>query len=259
MPENPLQIYLCRHGETAWTVSGQHTGKTDVPLTERGRMQAECLKKRLAGIPFDAVLSSPLQRASETCHLAGFHPILEPNAAEWNYGDFEGLTYQQICEKKHPWSIFLNGAQGGESLMQVSHRADLVLQRLLSHALERHVPSVKRLDIGDVYLPASAKVDMSIVDIHTDQLHADPIAYIELFVAMRESALNRKRHQPHPGSFETRSRYNRFELLTNLFNQQHRCSTLIQPALDLCCRIFFFCAMHGNLHQLPIAIWNGLS
>ena len=133
MPENPLQIYLCRHGETAWTVSGQHTGKTDVPLTERGRMQAECLKKRLAGIPFDAVLSSPLQRASETCHLAGFHPILEPNAAEWNYGDFEGLTYQQICEKKHPWSIFLNGAQGGESLMQVSHRADLVLQRLLSH------------------------------------------------------------------------------------------------------------------------------
>src|SRR5690349_5392689 len=98
MSENLPVIYLARHGETAWSLTGQHTGLTDLPLTERGERNAQRLGKRLAGLVFVKVFTSPLQRAVRTCELAGFGPVAEVdlNLIEWNYGDYEGLTTAQI-------------------------------------------------------------------------------------------------------------------------------------------------------------------
>jgi probable phosphoglycerate mutase len=126
-------LYLCRHGETSWTVSGRHTGSTDISLTEKGKAQALSLGKRLRGIPFEAVYSSPLKRALETCQLAGLSPIQLPQAREWDYGAYEGLTSQEIRKQKSDWDIFANGAPNGETPEQIALRADAVLERLLKH------------------------------------------------------------------------------------------------------------------------------
>ena len=125
-------IYLARHGETAWSLTGQHTGFTDLRLTDRGERNAQRLGKRLAGRGFAKVFTSPLQRARRTCELAGFGPMakVDPDLVEWNYGDYEGLTTQQIQAKRPGWQLFRDGCPGGESPDQVGRRADQVVSRL---------------------------------------------------------------------------------------------------------------------------------
>ncbi len=114
-------IYLARHGETAWTLSHQHTGRTDIPLTSRGEANARSLGERLRGVEFERVLTSPLERARRTCELAGFleKAALEPDLAEWDYGAYDGLTSAEIRRKNPAWSLFRDGCPGGESVEQV--------------------------------------------------------------------------------------------------------------------------------------------
>ena len=125
-------VYLARHGETVWSLSGQHTGLTDLPLTEQGRRNACQLGRRLAGLDFAKVLSSPLQRASQTCELAGFGSVREVDRdlVEWNYGDYEGLRTAEIHARRPDWQLFRDGCPGGELPDQVGARADRVLARV---------------------------------------------------------------------------------------------------------------------------------
>jgi broad specificity phosphatase PhoE len=125
-------IYLARHGETAWSVSGQHTGVTDLPLTERGERNAVRLGERLAGSVFAKVMTSPLQRAARTCELAGFGAVAEVDRdlVEWNYGDYEGLRTVEIHVKRPDWNLFRDGCPNGESPEQVGVRADRVVNRV---------------------------------------------------------------------------------------------------------------------------------
>jgi broad specificity phosphatase PhoE len=125
-------IYLARHGETAWSLSGQHTGLTDLPLTERGERNARSLGQRLHGFKFAKVLTSPLQRATRTCELAGFAPAAEVDhdLVEWNYGRFEGQTSVEIEKESPGWQLFRDGCPGGESPQQVGARADRVVNRV---------------------------------------------------------------------------------------------------------------------------------
>jgi broad specificity phosphatase PhoE len=125
-------IYLARHGETAWTVSGQHTGLTDIPLTERGERNARRLAERLKGLTFAAVFTSPLQRARRTCELAGFGTAatVDPDLVEWNYGDYEGKTTADVLRQRPDWDLFRDGCPGGESVADVGARADRVVARL---------------------------------------------------------------------------------------------------------------------------------
>jgi probable phosphoglycerate mutase len=127
-------IYLARHGETAWSLSGQHTGLTDLPLTERGECNARRLGERLKGLEFARVFTSPLQRASRTCELAGFGPRAEidRDLVEWYYGDYEGLRTADIHAKRPDWEPFRDGFPGGESLEEIGARADRVVNRVRS-------------------------------------------------------------------------------------------------------------------------------
>jgi probable phosphoglycerate mutase len=126
------EVYLARHGETAWTISGQHTGRTDIPLTPRGERNAQHLADRLKGTTFDVVLSSPLQRAVRTAELAGFGDRIEtdPDLMEWDYGAFEGLRGDEIRGEHPDWDIFRDGCPGGESIEAIGARADRVIARL---------------------------------------------------------------------------------------------------------------------------------
>jgi len=132
MSEALPQVYLARHGETAWTLSGQHTGLTDLPLTPAGERNARQLGPRLKGLSFAAVFTSPLQRAVRTCELAGFGPVakVDPDLVEWNYGQFEGLRSAEILVKHPNWDLFRDGCPGGESPTQVGTRADRVVERI---------------------------------------------------------------------------------------------------------------------------------
>ena len=125
-------VYLARHGETAWTLSGQHTGLTDLPLTEQGKDTARRLGKRLQGLTFAKVLSSPLQRARQTCELAGFGAVavIDPDLVEWNYGKYEGRRGAEIRAERPDWNLFRDGCPGGETPEQVSARADHVVSRV---------------------------------------------------------------------------------------------------------------------------------
>jgi broad specificity phosphatase PhoE len=125
-------IYLARHGETAWTVTGQHTGTTDLPLTKAGECNALRLRERLKGLIFAKVFTSPLQRARRTCELAGFGAVAEvdPDLVEWNYGQYEGLRGAEIRAKRPDWNLFRDGCPGGESPREVAARADRVVGRL---------------------------------------------------------------------------------------------------------------------------------
>ena len=125
-------IYLARHGETTWSLTGQHTGLTDLALTELGERNAQRLGGRLSGIVFDSVFTSPLRRARRTCELAGFGAVAEidPNLLEWNYGDYEGRRSVEIHAERPDWQLFRDGAPGGESPQQVAERADRVVDRL---------------------------------------------------------------------------------------------------------------------------------
>lgn len=132
---NGLQkIYLARHGETLWSLSGQHTGLTDLPLTERGECNARRLGKRLEGLEFARVFCSPLQRARRTCELAGFGAVAEidRDLVEWNYGDYEGLSTKDIHARRPDWELFRDGFPGGESFEQLGARADRVVNRVRS-------------------------------------------------------------------------------------------------------------------------------
>jgi|SRR5438445_533393 len=132
MSEALPTIYLARHGETAWSLTGQHTGRTDLPLTERGERNARRLGQRLEGLRFVKVLTSPLRRASRTCELAGFGTVAEVNddLLEWDYGQYEGLTSVQIRAMNPGWSLFRDGCPGGEIPEQVGARADHVIERV---------------------------------------------------------------------------------------------------------------------------------
>jgi broad specificity phosphatase PhoE len=125
-------VYLARHGDTAWTRTGQHTGLTDLPLTASGESNARRLGERLKGMTFAKVLTSPLQRAARTCELAGFAPVAEtdPDLVEWDYGQYEGLTSAEIHAQHPDWQLFRDGCPGGESPAQVGARADRVVQRV---------------------------------------------------------------------------------------------------------------------------------
>lgn len=126
------KLYLCRHGETAWTLSGQHTGKTDIPLTEKGKEQAILLKKRLEKVSFDAVFSSPKKRACESC--IGMKYEIDPNIQEWDYGDFEGKTTLEIHKVNPTWNLFQDGAPNGETAEEVGKRADAFLKKALAYS-----------------------------------------------------------------------------------------------------------------------------
>jgi probable phosphoglycerate mutase len=128
----PLQIYFIRHGETAWSLSGQHTGRTDLPLTPLGRRAARQLVMKLKGTAFSLVLTSPRLRAQTTCQLAGFSGCaeIEPNLAEWDYGDYEGLRTSEIHQSHPEWDIWEDGCPGGETPTGIGIRADHLINRL---------------------------------------------------------------------------------------------------------------------------------
>jgi broad specificity phosphatase PhoE len=125
-------VYLVRHGETEWSASGQHTGRTDIPLTQEGERKARGLRERLKGLKFDRVFTSPLQRAARTCELAGFGGPAksDPDLLEWNYGDYEGLKTSQILGNRPGWFLFRDGCPNGEQPADVGARADRVIARL---------------------------------------------------------------------------------------------------------------------------------
>jgi broad specificity phosphatase PhoE len=126
-----VSLFVIRHGETAWSLSGQHTGTTDIPLTDNGRRLAERMRPVLSREAFELVLVSPLQRARETCELAGLGDaaVIDPDLIEWNYGEYEGLTPKQIRETAPGWLVFRDGCPGGESPAEVGARVDRLIGR----------------------------------------------------------------------------------------------------------------------------------
>lgn len=125
-------VYLARHGETGWSVSGQHTGRTDLPLTDRGERDARRLGDRLDGLGFEKVYTSPLRRAARTCELAGFGAVVEVDRdlLEWDYGEYEGRRTVEILKDRPDWQLFRDGCPGGETPDQVGARADRVVGRI---------------------------------------------------------------------------------------------------------------------------------
>jgi broad specificity phosphatase PhoE len=125
-------VYVARHGETEWSLSGQHTSVTDLPLTARGRSNAQKLGGRLGGLPLARVFTSPLQRAALTCELAGFGRVAstDRDLVEWNYGRYEGLRTAEIRMEQPDWQLFRDGCPGGETPLQVGGRADRVIRRV---------------------------------------------------------------------------------------------------------------------------------
>jgi beta-phosphoglucomutase family hydrolase len=136
--EADVQVFAIRHGETAWSLSGQHTGTTDIPLTDNGRRLAERIRPVLAKTAFELVLCSPMQRARETCELAGLgdRAVVEPDLVEWCYGEYEGLTPEQVHKVAPGWLLFRDGCPGGEMPEQVGARVDRVISRLRAVAGE---------------------------------------------------------------------------------------------------------------------------
>jgi probable phosphoglycerate mutase len=127
------ELWLVRHGETEWSRSGAHTGRTDIPLTAAGRDNAAALGRYLAAHPFALVLVSPLQRARETCRLAGYeNALIDPDLSEWDYGDYEGRTTAQIQEERPGWSLWADGVPNGETAAQVAARAEAAIARALA-------------------------------------------------------------------------------------------------------------------------------
>ena len=132
MAETLPAIYLARHGETAWSLSGQHTGRTDLPLTESGERNGRALGARLHGLAFAKIFTSPLQRAARTCELAGFGSAAEPDPdlMEWDYGQYEGCRTAEILKERPDWQLFRDGCPGGESPAEIGARADRVIGRV---------------------------------------------------------------------------------------------------------------------------------
>jgi len=134
MSDRRPELWLVRHGETEWSRSGKHTSTTDLPLTERGEEVARGLRDRLAVVDFDVVLSSPRQRARRTAELAGFPDVvLDEGLAEWAYGDYEGVTTEDIRKSVPGWTVWSHPTPGGEAAEDVTARLDRVLERVLEH------------------------------------------------------------------------------------------------------------------------------
>ncbi len=130
----PPRMFLLRHGKTEWSQSGQHTGRTDIPLLEEGRQQAVAAGESIRSLepaPFAQILTSPLRRAVETCALAGFEAEDDPDLMEWDYGSYEGMTSAQIRQERPGWSLWDEGVPGGEYCADVGRRADRVIERAL--------------------------------------------------------------------------------------------------------------------------------
>lgn len=132
------RIFLVRHGETEWTITGRHTGRTDIPLTDSGESDARALQARLQALRVSLVLTSPLQRARRTAELAGFGDLaqIDPDLTEWNYGAYEGRRTADIRAERPDWNLFEHGCPGGESADDVGVRADRVIARLRSNAAD---------------------------------------------------------------------------------------------------------------------------
>jgi probable phosphoglycerate mutase len=159
----PVQeVFLVRHGETEWSLNGRHTGSSDIPLTENGRQVARRWQPFAATRTFDLVLTSPLQRARETCELAGLgeHAETDSDLTEWNYGAYEGLTPKEIRARQPDWVIFRDGCPGGESAEQVGARVDRVVANVRARAgnvaLFAHGHVLRVLGARWLGLPASA-------------------------------------------------------------------------------------------------------
>ncbi len=147
---NSLRLYLIRHGETEWSFSGRHTGRTDIPLTSNGKYEARELGKLLRDIPFAHVLTSPLKRALQTCELAGLDktPEMEPDLTELDYGDYEGQRSVDILKERPDWNVYRDGCPRGEMPAQVSARADRLIARL--RKLDGNVALFAHGQIGSV-------------------------------------------------------------------------------------------------------------
>jgi broad specificity phosphatase PhoE len=179
-------VYIARHGETAWSLTGQHTGLTDLPLTARGERNATRLGERLRGLQFSRVFTSPLQRARRTCELAGFGATatVDPDLLEWNYGEYEGLRSSEILAKRPDWQIYRDGCPGGESPQQVIVRA----RRVVDHVREIQ---------GDVLLFSSGHIIRVLVAVWLRLHPATFSAYLLLDTASL-SALGYDRSRGHP-------------------------------------------------------------
>ncbi len=149
-PEGLLQLYFIRHGQTEWSLSGQHTGRTDIPLTARGEEEARQLGPRLRAITFSRILTSPLLRARRTCELAGLEPAadIEPDLAEWDYGDYEGMRSVDIRHEHPGWNVFRDGCPNGETAEAIRERADRLIGSL--GALHGNVALFSRGQFGCV-------------------------------------------------------------------------------------------------------------
>ena len=147
MKQTYPQVYLVRHGETAWSISGQHTGRTDIPLTARGELAAQELRARLKDLSFAKIFTSPLQRARQTAELSGFGESAEadPDLMEWEYGNYEGRRTIDIRAERPGWRLFEDGCPGGETLLDVATRAERVIARI--RALESNVLVFAHRDI----------------------------------------------------------------------------------------------------------------
>jgi probable phosphoglycerate mutase len=125
-----MELYFMRHGETAWSLTGQHTGRTDLPLTKHGEVEARALGALLHGVTFDHVFTSPRQRARRTAELTGHaEATIEPDLAEWDYGDYDGQRMDEIRAHRPAWDIYVDGCPGGESAEQITARADRLIAR----------------------------------------------------------------------------------------------------------------------------------
>lgn len=160
-----IQLWLIRHGETEWSLSGQHTSRTDIPLTGHGRQRAEELRDFLKGTTFEAVFTSPMQRARETCAIAGFadQAVIDDNLKEWDYGIYEGRTTSEIRQQVPDWSVWKDPMIDGETAEQVGERADSVIARSLASvksegkvALFAHAHILRILAARWLVLPATS-------------------------------------------------------------------------------------------------------
>ena len=145
-----LRLHFMRHGETAWSITGQHSGRADIPLTENGEEEARQLGNRIRVFSFKHVLTSPLQRAQRTCELAGLsqHVTVDADLIEWDNGDYEGRTHAEIIATRPGWNLFRDGCPNGEMPEQISARADRLIQRLIN--LDGNVAMFSHSHLGRV-------------------------------------------------------------------------------------------------------------
>ena len=213
---NSLRLYLIRHGETGWSLSGRHTGRTDLPLTPNGEDEARELGKHLLDIPFAHVLTSPLKRALQTCELAGLDqvPEIEPGLAEWDYGDYEGQRSEDIRKQRPDWNVYRDGCPRGEMPAQVSARVDRLIARL--RKLDGNIALFAHGQIGSVL--AARWIGLAVAEAEHFMLgtaslsifsfdpHHPAVPVIALWNAVSQEIFNTVYSHPVGGSMTTRQR-----------------------------------------------------